>query len=488
MSGQEENKKYQIPFGKNQPWANTSAGGSAPSGGSGISSRKVINKDNIIETRYYLDGFELYRREVNGAIDYERTTLNISDEEKVFVRVEKKTNEPEIVRYQYDNHLGSACLELDYTGRIISYEEYHPFGTTSYRSGRSETEVSLKRYKYCGKERDEQTGFYYYGMRYYAAWLCRFVSVDPLQFEYPQLTSYNYAGNKPITHIDIEGMQSTGDEKRPDIYTVQKGDSPSKIAEQFNMSIWDLAKNNQGRSTNGSFFTDIGTGNYNEYWVEGAGTSWSLQPGDILNINSVSEQALYQTPSFTNNSSEYQFYRPLASGAAYSVGLLDPFIDMAMEGISLLLQKTGLGERVSDITANISLFAASILLAKKTSSFRSNTIKTGALNTTTKGTTGFRYVTEGEIKAIRETGFLRGGNLGKTYFTKDLYKSSTKVQQRLSLGLKPTHRIEFEILNNPTMRLFGTKVLPKYKMSGKGAEFMTKDPVKVNLINWQPLR
>ncbi len=125
------------------------------------------------------------------------------------------------IRYQYDNHLDSACLELDENAAIISYEEYHPFGTTSYRSGRSNTEVSLKRYKYVGKERDEETGLYYYGARYYAAWLCRFVSVDPLQFEYPQLTPYNYAGNKPITHIDIDGMQSTGDEKR-NTDTIQK--------------------------------------------------------------------------------------------------------------------------------------------------------------------------------------------------------------------------------------------------------------------------
>jgi RHS repeat-associated protein len=171
----------------------------------GNRTRKVIDKNNIIETIYYIDGFELYRREVNGAIDYERTTLNISDDEKVFVRVEKKTNEPEVVRYQYDNHLGSACLELDYTGRIISYEEYHPFGTTSYRSGRSETEVSLKRYKYCGKERDEQTGFYYYGMRYYAGWLCRFVSVDPMASEYYSLSPYGYCANNPIKYIDPDG-------------------------------------------------------------------------------------------------------------------------------------------------------------------------------------------------------------------------------------------------------------------------------------------
>ena len=65
----------------------------------------------------------------------------------------------------------------------------------------------MKRYKYCGKERDEETGLYYYGMRYYADWLCRFVSVDPLQFKYPYYTPYQYAGNRPITCIDLDGAE-----------------------------------------------------------------------------------------------------------------------------------------------------------------------------------------------------------------------------------------------------------------------------------------
>jgi uncharacterized protein (TIGR02594 family) len=173
----------------------------------GSRTRKVVIKGNIIETRYYIGGYEVYRKEVNGNLDTERTTLNISDDEKVFVRVEQKTGENPLVRYQYDNHLGSASLELDDTGQIISYEEYHPFGTTSYRSGRSETEVSLKRYKYCGKERDEETGLYYYGMRYYAAWICRFVSVDPLQFKYPYYTPYQYASNRCVSGIDLDGAE-----------------------------------------------------------------------------------------------------------------------------------------------------------------------------------------------------------------------------------------------------------------------------------------
>ncbi|MEI6349105.1 MAG: RHS repeat-associated core domain-containing protein [Bacteroidota bacterium] len=205
--------------------------------------RKVVEKGSVREERYYVDGYEVFRKFISGDLDFERESLNIlsikiaqneegdNQEEKdkesqvkyeidhnnKIVNLETKTiengqpiqNPVAIIRYQYSNHLGSACLELDETASIVSYEEYHPFGTTSYRSGRTETEVSLKRYKYVGKERDEETGLYYYGARYYAAWLCRFVSVDPLQFKYPHYTPYQYAGNKPITYIDLDGLEES---------------------------------------------------------------------------------------------------------------------------------------------------------------------------------------------------------------------------------------------------------------------------------------
>jgi uncharacterized protein (TIGR02594 family) len=166
----------------------------------------VEKQGGIKEECYYIGNYEIYK--IIGSLDnHERNTVKLTDDTKVFALLEKRTGENAVIRYQYDNHLGSACLELDANANIISYEEYHPFGTTSYRAGRSQTEVSLKRYKYCGKERDEETGLYYYGARYYASWLCRFVSVDPLQHEYPHYTPYQYAGNKPITYIDLDGQE-----------------------------------------------------------------------------------------------------------------------------------------------------------------------------------------------------------------------------------------------------------------------------------------
>ena len=181
------------------------------SGGNRI--RKVVEKGNIKEERYYLGDYEVYRKFVNGTLQTERTTVDISDNETKICTIDKltvdqgslTTDPSPVVRFQYDNYLGSSSLELDESASIISYEEYHPFGTTSYRSGRSETEVSMKKYKYVGKERDEETGLYYFGARYYAAWLGRWTAVDPLAKKNVHLTPYNYCSLNPIVRVDPDG-------------------------------------------------------------------------------------------------------------------------------------------------------------------------------------------------------------------------------------------------------------------------------------------
>ncbi len=125
-------------------------------------------------------------------------------------RTEGDGDEPQqLLRYQYSNHLGSASLELDSAGAIISYEEYHPYGTTSFQSGRSVAEVSLKRYRYTGKERDEETGLAYHGARYYAPWLCRWTAVDPLESDYLLWSTYCYCKDNPVINIDKDGMRTT---------------------------------------------------------------------------------------------------------------------------------------------------------------------------------------------------------------------------------------------------------------------------------------
>jgi RHS repeat-associated protein len=137
------------------------------------------------EERIYLNGFEIYRKyESDGdTVALERETLHIMDDKQRIALVETRTQGSDLslaqlIRYQFGNHLGSASLELDGQAQIISYEEYTPYGSTSYQAVRSQTETP-KRYQYTGKERDEESGLDFCTARYYAAWLGRWLAVDP---------------------------------------------------------------------------------------------------------------------------------------------------------------------------------------------------------------------------------------------------------------------------------------------------------------------
>jgi len=63
------------------------------------------------------------------------------------------------------------------------------------------------RYKFNGKETDSETGTQDYGFRIYNPALGRFLSVDPLTKNYPWYTPYQFAGNKPILAIDLDGLE-----------------------------------------------------------------------------------------------------------------------------------------------------------------------------------------------------------------------------------------------------------------------------------------
>jgi RHS repeat-associated protein len=106
--------------------------------------------------------------------------------------------------YQCSNHLGPAMLELDKFGAVISYEEYHPYGTSAYRATNGSVEVSARRYRYTGKERDEETGLYYHGARYYACWLARWTAADPVGMV-DGVNLYRAMRNNPIKFIDPSG-------------------------------------------------------------------------------------------------------------------------------------------------------------------------------------------------------------------------------------------------------------------------------------------
>ena len=166
------------------------------------------------EERVYLDGYEFYTRHSGEASGLERVSLSLMDEGHRFVMVETRNDvddgtEKRLVRYQLHNHLGSANLELDDSDNasVISYEEYHPYGTTAYQARNAAIRSAAKRYRFTGMERDEESGLEYHGARYYAPWLGRWLSCDPLHRDL-------VVGPQP--EADSEDEKDTGSRKPGD--------------------------------------------------------------------------------------------------------------------------------------------------------------------------------------------------------------------------------------------------------------------------------
>jgi RHS repeat-associated protein len=164
--------------------------------------------------RVYLGGFEIYREYTadGTTVSLERETLHVMDDKQRIALVETCTkgnnaSSPQLIRYQFGNHLGSAVLELDGQAQIISYEEYYPYGSTSYQAVRSQTETP-KRYRYTGMERDEESGLNYHGARYYAPWLGRWTSPDPMGIK-DGLNAFCCFYNNPVLFRDRNGRGST---------------------------------------------------------------------------------------------------------------------------------------------------------------------------------------------------------------------------------------------------------------------------------------
>jgi len=159
------------------------------------------------QVRIYINGiFEEYY-EVNGGVNmgYQDEMMIMDNKSKIASElIGASYSYPfslPFVSYIFGDNLGSSNVLINATGSFISREEYYPFGETSFGS------YAKKRYRFCGKEKDEESGLYYYGARYYMPWTCRFISIDPLMEKFPFYTPYQYAGNKPINFIDLDGKE-----------------------------------------------------------------------------------------------------------------------------------------------------------------------------------------------------------------------------------------------------------------------------------------
>jgi RHS repeat-associated protein len=180
-------------------------------GADGMRVKKWVRKGNsaaLDESAVYIDGIFEHHKWTQGGATKQNNHLHVMDNQSriAIVRVgDKHPNDGgEKVQYHLGDHLGGSAVVIggadSSESKFINREEYFPFGETSFGS------FAKKRYRFSGKERDEESGLYYYGARFYFCPLSRWISCDPLG-PAAGLNAYRYVHNSPLNLKDSLGLE-----------------------------------------------------------------------------------------------------------------------------------------------------------------------------------------------------------------------------------------------------------------------------------------
>jgi len=121
----------------------------------------------------------------------------------------------EQVFYYHTDHAGTPLAMTDSNGNVVWRADYKPFGEEQ-----SVTFTVPNDKRFIGKEKDEETGFSYFGARYEEARIGRFIAPDPIRvvdqrtsktnedmlLNPQRLNTYAYALNNPMRYIDPTGL------------------------------------------------------------------------------------------------------------------------------------------------------------------------------------------------------------------------------------------------------------------------------------------
>jgi len=104
--------------------------------------------------------------------------------------------------FMYDSN-GNVSQVIDSSDNsIVARYEWDPYGNTIATEG---PEAENTTFRFSTKYFDTETGFYYYGYRYYSLELGRWLTRDPIEEE-GGINLYCMVDNDPINHIDSYGM------------------------------------------------------------------------------------------------------------------------------------------------------------------------------------------------------------------------------------------------------------------------------------------
>jgi RHS repeat-associated protein len=173
--------------------------------------KKLVRKQGgRIEATHCIGGVFEHHRWDGPATPAENNHLHVLDDRQRVALVRVGPAHPQdqgpATQFHLGDHLGSSTVVVDAAGAWVNTEEFAPYGETTFGS------FAKKRYRFTGKERDEESGLNYHTARYYAPWLGRWASPDPIGMK-GGVNAYSYCHGSPIAAVDPRG---TDPEEPPD--------------------------------------------------------------------------------------------------------------------------------------------------------------------------------------------------------------------------------------------------------------------------------
>lgn len=103
------------------------------------------------------------------------------------------------------DHLGSTHAVVDTSETVVSTQDFdmwgHPLKDRSWQTDDA-------KYDFTGKERDTETGYDYFGARYYNSRIGRWGGVEPLLDKYISFSPYHFCLSNPLKAIDQDGKNA----------------------------------------------------------------------------------------------------------------------------------------------------------------------------------------------------------------------------------------------------------------------------------------
>ncbi|MCR9155591.1 MAG: RHS repeat-associated core domain-containing protein, partial [Bacteroidetes bacterium] len=112
----------------------------------------------------------------------------------------------ELLYFYHSDYLGSVEFVTDMRGEAYQFFLNTPWGENLENQFARNYTAFSSRFRFNGKEWDEETGNFYYGARYYDPKVSIWLSADPLAGEAPHLTPYRFSFNNPLNVVDPDGL------------------------------------------------------------------------------------------------------------------------------------------------------------------------------------------------------------------------------------------------------------------------------------------